>query len=56
VAVSGETYTLKPGDTLSTVADKLGIEGGWQSLADANLATVANPDLVFAGQVLQLPA
>jgi nucleoid-associated protein YgaU len=56
VAVSGETYTLQPGDTLSTTADKLGIEGGWQSLADANLDTVANPDLVFAGQVLQLPA
>lgn len=56
VPVSGATYTLEPGDTLSTVAHKLGIEGGWQSLADANLDRVANPDLVFAGQVLQLPA
>ncbi|WP_426989806.1 LysM peptidoglycan-binding domain-containing protein [Pseudarthrobacter sp. Y6] len=56
VELSGETYTLEPGDTLSTVADKLGIEGGWQSLADANLDTIANPDLVFSGQVLQLPA
>lgn len=56
VPVSGETYTLEPGDTLTTVAHKLGIEGGWQSLADANLDRVANPDLVFAGQVLQLPA
>lgn len=56
VALSGETYTLEPGDTLSTAADKLGLEGGWQSLADANLDTIANPDLVFAGQVIQLPA
>jgi nucleoid-associated protein YgaU len=56
VALSGETYTLEPGDTLSTAAQKLGIEGGWQSLADANLDTIGNPDLVFAGQVLQLPA
>ncbi|MET3141799.1 UNVERIFIED_ORG: nucleoid-associated protein YgaU [Arthrobacter sp. UYEF2] len=56
VELSGETYTLEPGDTLSTVADKLGVEGGWQSLADANMATIANPDLVFSGQVLQLPA
>lgn len=56
VAVSGETYTLEPGDTLSTAAEKFGLEGGWRSLADANLDTVANPDLVFAGQVLQLPA
>lgn len=56
VALSGDTYTLEPGDTLSTAAEKLGIEGGWQSLADANLDTITNPDLVFAGQVLQLPA
>ncbi|MCO4236995.1 LysM peptidoglycan-binding domain-containing protein [Pseudarthrobacter raffinosi] len=56
VELSGETYTLEPGDTLSTVADKLGVEGGWQSLADANLDIIANPDLVFSGQVLQLPA
>ncbi len=56
VALSGETYTLQAGDTLSTVAEKLGIEGGWQLLADANASTIADPDLVFAGQVLQLPA
>lgn len=56
MAVSGETYTLEPGDTLSTVADKLGVEGGWQSLADANLDSISDPNLVFVGQVLQLPA
>jgi nucleoid-associated protein YgaU len=56
VALSGETYTVEPGDTLSKVADKLGVAGGWESLADANLNTVTNPDLVFVGQVLQLPA
>jgi nucleoid-associated protein YgaU len=56
VALSGETYTLQAGDTLSKVAQKLGIEGGWQRLADANLDTIADPNLVFAGQVLQLPA
>ena len=55
-ALSGETYTLEQGDTLSIVADKLGIEGGWEKLADANLDSVTNPDLVFAGQVLKLPA
>ena len=56
VALSGETYTLQAGDTLSTVAQRLGVEGGWQRLADANLDTIANPNLVFAGQVIQLPA
>jgi nucleoid-associated protein YgaU len=55
-ALSGETYTLEAGDTLSIVASKLGIEGGWEKLADANLDTIANPNLVFAGQVIQLPA
>ncbi|MDQ0729269.1 LysM peptidoglycan-binding domain-containing protein [Arthrobacter sp. B1I2] len=56
VALSGETYTLQAGDTLSIVAQKLGIQGGWQHLADANLDTISDPNLVFAGQVIQLPA
>ncbi|TLM72778.1 transglycosylase family protein [Pseudarthrobacter sp. NamB4] len=56
VALSGETYTLQAGDTLSIVAEKLGIQGGWQHLADANLDTISDPNLVFEGQILQLPA
>ena len=56
VAVSGQTYTIRSGETLSTIAEKLNIAGGWHSLADANTATISNPDLVFPGQVLQLPA
>jgi len=55
-AVSGETYTVQAGDTLSTIAEKLGIEGGWQALYAANTGTVIHPDLIFTGQVLQLPA
>ena len=56
IPLSGETYTLQAGDTLSIVAQKLGIQGGWQHLADANLATISDPNLVFEGQVIQLPA
>ena len=56
VAVSGQTYTVQEGDTLSKIAQKLGIQGGWQHLADANTDTISNPNLVFVGQVLQLPA
>jgi nucleoid-associated protein YgaU len=56
VALSGDTYTLQAGDTLSIVAEKLGIDGGWQHLADANLDTISDPNLVFEGQVIQLPA
>lgn len=56
VPLSGETYTVAAGDTLSTIAEKLDITGGWQTLADANTDTIVDPDLVFEGQVLQLPA
>ncbi|UKA55395.1 LysM peptidoglycan-binding domain-containing protein [Arthrobacter sp. FW305-BF8] len=56
VAVSGQTYTVQEGDTLSKIAQKLGIQGGWQHLADANTDTISNPNLVFVGQILQLPA
>jgi hypothetical protein len=56
VPLSGETYTVAAGDTLSTIAEKLGVTGGWQALADANTDTIVDPDLVFEGQVLQLPA
>jgi resuscitation-promoting factor RpfA len=55
VSVSGQTYTIRSGETLSTIAGKLNIAGGWRSLADANAATISNPHLVFPGQVLQLP-
>lgn len=56
VALSGETYTIESGDTLSIIADKLGIEGGWEALFQANADTVIHQDLIFTGAVLQLPA
>jgi len=56
VPLSGETYTIASGDTLFLIATKLGVSGGWQQLADANADTIANPDLIFPGQVLNLPA
>ncbi|KRE78270.1 transglycosylase family protein [Arthrobacter sp. Soil763] len=56
VALSGETYTVKSGDSLSKIAKALKIDGGWQALADANADTISDPDVVLAGQVLQLPA
>jgi resuscitation-promoting factor RpfA len=56
VALSGKTYTVVSGDTLATIATKLGVTGGWEKLADANTSTVSNPNLIFPGQKLQLPA
>ena len=49
------TYTVQAGDTLSGIAQKLGL-GGWQALYDANRATIgANPNVIKPGQVLVLP-
>lgn len=56
VALSGKSYTVASGDTLSSIAQKLGLTGGWETLYSANGSTVANPNLIFTGQVLQLPA
>ncbi|MDQ0754022.1 transglycosylase family protein [Arthrobacter sp. B3I4] len=56
VALSGETYTVQSGDSLSKIAQSLNLPGGWQSLADANADTISNPNLILVGQVLQLPA
>ena len=54
VASSGKTITVVSGDTLSGLAVKNGISG-WQKLWGANTSTVSNPNLIFVGQVLQLP-
>ena len=55
-ALSGETYMIQSGDTLSIIAEKLGLQGGWEALYNANADSVIHPDLIFTGQVLQLPA
>ncbi|MFC6706038.1 transglycosylase family protein [Flexivirga alba] len=56
VALSGKTFTVKPGDTLSKLAQTYHIKGGWQTLFGANKSTVNNPNLIFVGQHLNLPA
>ncbi|WP_066522862.1 LysM peptidoglycan-binding domain-containing protein [Curtobacterium ammoniigenes] len=56
VALSGKTYTVQSGDTLSAIATKLGVKGGWEELQEANRTAVPNANLIFPGQVLQLPA
>lgn len=56
VAVSGQTYTVVAGDTLSDIAQKLNVQGGWAALADANSNTISDPNLIFPGMELKLPA
>ncbi|MGM0930401.1 MAG: transglycosylase family protein [Actinomycetota bacterium] len=55
-AVSGETYAVQSGDTLATIAESLGLQGGWEDLFAANSDTVSDPNLIFVDQVLQVPA
>ncbi|MDI3332026.1 MAG: transglycosylase family protein [Micrococcus sp.] len=53
---SAETITVKPGDTLAKLAKAHGVDGGWKALHAANADTVDNPNLIFVGQTLHLPA
>ena len=50
------TYTVVPGDSLSLIAAKLGVAGGYQAIAAANTDIIHNVDLIFPGQVLTIPA
>lgn len=45
-----ETHTVKPGDTLSEIAN-----GDWTPLYERNKEVIgSNPDLIFPGQVLEM--
>lgn len=49
-------YTVKPGDSLSAIASRLHIPGGWQALYAANRSAVgSNPNLIHAGLRLKIP-
>ncbi len=52
---SGKTYTVKAGDSLSKIAAQLGV-GDWQKLYKANADAIKDPNLIYVGQVLKLPA
>jgi nucleoid-associated protein YgaU len=48
-------YTVKSGDTLSSIAAANGVSGGWQALYHENESTVGgNPNLIYPGQKLEV--
>ncbi|MFI9155089.1 transglycosylase family protein [Streptomyces sp. NPDC053367] len=50
-----EMYTVVRGDTLSGIADREEVRGGWQGLYAANRTTIgSDPDLIIPGQRLSL--
>ncbi|WP_328417323.1 LysM peptidoglycan-binding domain-containing protein [Micromonospora sp. NBC_00389] len=51
----GETYLVKPGDTLSEIAQTHRVAGGWQALYEGNRQLIgADAGLIFPGQRLSL--
>ena len=54
--LAGHSYTVRPGDTLSGISQQVyGDAGEWQQLFEANRGAVADANLIYPGQVLQLP-
>ncbi len=49
------TYTVRLGDTLSGIAARAGLDS-WRPIFDANRNIVSNPDLIYPGQRLVIPA
>lgn len=52
------TYTVQPGDTLSAIAQRIWHHGFgyWVNLYMANNGEIHDPNLIYAGQVLKVPA
>ncbi len=51
---SAKTVRVKRGDTLSKIAKRNHVEGGWKGLWKLNKKTVKNPNLIFIGQVIKI--
>ena len=47
-------YKVVKGDTLSSIAEKHGVKGGWQKLFQLNKDIVSDANLIYPGQQLHL--
>jgi nucleoid-associated protein YgaU len=55
-APAQKTYTVKSGDTLSSIAQaKLGNAGAYMKIFDLNKDQLSDPDKIKPGQILRLP-
>lgn len=53
----GDTYTVKPGDTLSKIAkEQYGDANAYMEIFNANRDQLSDPDKIKPGQVLKIPA
>jgi nucleoid-associated protein YgaU len=54
---SSRTYTVKSGDSLSKIAKEMyGDAGKYQQIFEANQPMLKDPDKIYPGQVLRVPA
>ncbi|GGT26117.1 LysM peptidoglycan-binding domain-containing protein [Streptomyces chromofuscus] len=54
-AAAGGSYTVQEGDSLSGIADSLGVHGGWSALYAGNKDSLGtDPDLIRPGQTLEV--
>ncbi len=50
------TYTVRPGDTLSAIAERFyGNPGRWQWIYQANRSKISNPNSIYVGEKLTIP-
>lgn len=55
-AAPARHYTVRPGDTLSSIAQRFyGRTGDWRWLYHVNRAVISNPNMIYVGQVLRIP-
>lgn len=55
--VGERTYTVEKGDTLSHIAKaQYGKASKWRAIFEANSDQIDDPDKIFPGQVLKIPA
>lgn len=52
--MSGQTYEIKPGDSLSKIAQKYP-NMTWQKIQDANKDTIKDPNKIYPGQKIKIP-
>jgi nucleoid-associated protein YgaU len=54
---AGKTYTVVAGDSLSKIAKReYGEANAWNRIYEANRDIIKNPDLIYPGQTLKIPA
>lgn len=54
LAKNGADYTVVAGDTLSKIASRQNVTGGWQALYERNADVLSNPNVIRVGQQLDL--